>query len=121
MQLRIVGLSASLRNARRGGGNRQLVGDLVNLKTKDELFAYLKEQASIHLGQFVEAGRSQQLPFDELYKNLKKLKGDRGLSNSEVVLAAALWSAAQLGAAVEHQSLCEYFPEHGRGHNLDRL
>jgi multimeric flavodoxin WrbA len=121
MQLKIVGLSASLRNARRGAGNQQLVGELLNLKTKEELFAYLKQQASIHLTQFVESGRSQKLPFDELYKNLKKLKGDRGLSNSEVVLAAALWSAAQLGAAIEHQSLSEYFPEHGRGHNLDRL
>jgi multimeric flavodoxin WrbA len=121
MQLKILGLSASLRNARRGGGNRQLVGDLLGLKTKDELFAYLKQQASIHLTQFVEAGRSQKLPFDELYKNLKKLKGYRGLSNSEIVLAAALWSASQLGAAIDHQSLSEYFPEHGRGQNLDRL
>ena len=121
MQLKIVGLSASLRNARRGGGNHRLVEEILNLKTKDELFAYLKQQASIHLTQFVEAGRSQKLPFDELYKNLKKLKGDRGLSNSEIVLAAALWSAAQLGAGIDHLSLSEYFPEHGRGQNLDEL
>src|SRR5271165_1913452 len=121
MQLKILGLSASLRNARRGAGNHQLVEELRSLKTKDELFAYLKQQASVHLTQFVEAGRSQQLPFDELYKNLKKLKGDRGLSNSEVVLAAALWSASQLGADIDHLSLSEYFPEHGRGKNLDQL
>jgi multimeric flavodoxin WrbA len=120
-KLKIVGLSASLRNARRGGGNHQLVEDLQRLATKEELVAYLKQQASIHLGQFVEAGRKQQLPFDELYKNLKKLKGDRGLSNSEIALAAALWSAFKLGAEIEHLSLSEFFPEQGKTKNLDSL
>ncbi|MCI0642117.1 MAG: NAD(P)H-dependent oxidoreductase [Gemmataceae bacterium] len=121
MRLKVVGLSASLRNARRGGGNHQLVAELLAQPSKDELVNYLKQQASIHLSQFVEAGRSQMLPFDELYKNLKKLKGDRGLSNSEIVLAAALWSAAQLGADIEHHSLSEFFPENGKAKDLDKL
>jgi multimeric flavodoxin WrbA len=121
MQLKIVGLSASLRNARRGGGNKSLIAELSALPTKEALFAYLKDQASIHLANFVEAGRQQKLPFDALYKNLKKLKGDRGLSNSEIALAAALWSAQQLGCSVEHVALSEHFPEHGRWENLDVL
>jgi multimeric flavodoxin WrbA len=121
MQVKIVGLSASLRNARRGGGNRSLVAELSALPTREALFTYLKDQASIHLTNFVEAGRSQKLPFDVLYKNLKKLKGDRGLSNSEIALAAALWSARQLGCDVEHIALSEHFPEHGRLENADAL
>jgi multimeric flavodoxin WrbA len=121
MDLKIVGLSASLRNARRGGGNKALVAELSALPTKEALFAYLKDQASIHLANFVEAGRKEKLSFDVLYKNLKKLKGDRGLSNSEIALAAALWSAQQLGCTVEHLALSEHFPEHGRWENIDAL
>src|SRR4051794_29088742 len=96
MRARIVGLSASLRNARRGSGNRRLVDELLALGTRDELNAYLKQQASIHLENFAEAGRKEHLAFDELYKNLKKQSGERGLSNSEIALAAALWAANQL-------------------------
>jgi multimeric flavodoxin WrbA len=121
MSVKILGLSASLRNARRGGGNDQLIGELLALKTKDELVEYLKGQAKIHLANFVDAGRKEGLAFDELYKNLKKLKGDKGLSNSEIALAAALWSAKDLGAEIEHLSLSEYFPEHGRVENVDTL
>ena len=60
---------------------------LENGVTKDELVEYLKNQAKIHLAQFVDAGRKEGLAFDELYKNLKKLKGDKGLSNSEIALS----------------------------------
>lgn len=121
MRARIVGLSASLRNARRGAGNHQLVDELIALNSKDELNAYLKKQASIHLENFVEAGRKEHLPFDELYKNLKKQSGDRGLSNSETALAAALWAAHQLGCDIEHLSLAEYFPENGKLQRIDEL
>ncbi|HEX3147111.1 MAG TPA: NAD(P)H-dependent oxidoreductase [Gemmataceae bacterium] len=121
MNVKILGLSASLRNARRGGGNHDLIAELMALNTKDELFDYLKNQAKIHLANFVDSGRKEGLAFDELYKNLKKLKGDKGLSNSEIALAAALWSAKELGAEIEHLSLSEYFPEHGRVENVDEL
>jgi multimeric flavodoxin WrbA len=121
MQLKIVGLSASLRNARRGAGNRQLVEELRALATRDALVGYLKEQAAQHLSNFQEAGRKEHVAFDTLYKNLKKLKGDRGLSNSEVALAAALWAAHDLGCEIEHLALSEHFTENGREHDLDRL
>jgi multimeric flavodoxin WrbA len=114
MQFKILGLSGSLRNARRGGGNARLVQDLVELPGKPELMTYLKGQAAMHLANFKDAGRTAQLPFDELYKNLKKLKGDRGMSNSEIALAAALWAAHKLGAEIEHLSLAEYFDENGQ-------
>jgi multimeric flavodoxin WrbA len=121
MKLKILGLSASLRNARRGAGNQSLISELQALPSKEALVSYLKSQASIHLQQFVEAGRNQNLPFDVLYKNLKKLKGDRGLSNSEIALAAALWAAHNLGCAIDHLALSEHFPENGKIENLGPL
>ncbi len=82
MKFRILGLSASLRNARRGKGNARMLEELQAIDSKPELVEYLKQQANIHLENFKEAGRNDKLPFDELYANLKKLKGDRGMSNS---------------------------------------
>src|SRR3712207_3396799 len=104
MSVKIRGLSASSRNARWGGGNEQLVDELLKLNTKDELVEYLKAQAKIHLANFVDAGRKESVAFDELYKNLKKLKGDKGISNSEIALAAALWSTKGLEAEIAHMS-----------------
>jgi multimeric flavodoxin WrbA len=121
MKFRILGLSASLRNARRGKGNARMLEELQAIETKPELMEYLKQQANIHLENFKEAGRNDKLPFDELYANLKKLKGDRGMSNSEIALASALWSAKSLGAEIDHLSLAEHFPDTGKRHHLDDL
>jgi multimeric flavodoxin WrbA len=90
-------------------------------KTDAELSEFLKQEAAQHLANFVEAGRKDKLPFDVLYKNLKAQRGDRGLSNSEIALAAALWSAARLGAQIDHISLAEYFPEASEPRGLDEL
>mgnify|MGYP001223010606 FL=1 len=108
---KILGISASLRNARKGSGNKILIDELKAINDEESLKEYLKNQAQIHLQQFVDAGRKEHLPFDEIYTNLKKNKGNVGLSNSEVALSAALWSANQLGSEIEHISLGEYFLE----------
>src|SRR4051812_31874681 len=108
---RILGLAASLRNARRGLGNVNLIESLQKIDTQTDLFAFLKQEASLHLENFQNAGRQAQSPFDELYKNLKKQKGDKGLSNSEIALAAALWSAHKIGCEIDHLSLSEHFTE----------
>ena len=121
MATKILGISASLRNARRNKGNNLLVEDLIDIKSKSELIAYLKEHASIHLNHFVELGRKENKPFDELYKKVRSLKGIKGLSNSEVALASALWAARQIGADIECVSLSEYFSEHGAGTHIDEL
>jgi len=118
---KIVGISASLRNARRGRGNESLVQELNSLSTEDELFEYLHEQASFHLENFVESGRKEQVPFDQLYRNLKRLRGDKGLSNSEIALSSALWSAKNTGVEIEHLSLSEYFLETKERKNIEDL
>ncbi len=118
---RIIGVSASLRNARRGLGNKTLIDDIVQLADENVLNEYLAQEAAVHLKNFEDAGRKETRPFDEMYKELKRLKGDRGLSNSEIALSAALWSAHRLGAEIDHLSLSEYFSEGNRVKNLDDL
>jgi multimeric flavodoxin WrbA len=121
MGYKILGISASLRNARRGRGNEKLIEDLSTISSEEALVEYLETQAKIHLENFVEAGRKEGVPFDQMYTNLKKLKGERGLSNSEVMLSAALWSAKEIGAEIDHTSLSEYFMETSKRKNIDEF
>ncbi len=118
---RILGISASLRNARRKTGNSDLINELCAISSQEELFQYLEQEASFHLENFKQAGRTENLPFNELYKNLRKQKGNKGLSNSEVALASALWSAYQVGAEIDHLSLSEYFTTTKKQKNIDEL
>ena len=103
--MKILGISASLRNARRGIGNVSLIDEITAISTEEGLNEFLTQEAEFHLKNFIEAGREELLPFDKMYTNLKKLKGNKGLSNSEVALTAALWSAKMLGAEIDHLSL----------------
>jgi multimeric flavodoxin WrbA len=52
---------------------------------------------------------------------MRKNTGNKGLSNSEVALAAALWSASRFDVDVEHLSLSEYFPASGVLRNEEKL
>lgn len=110
MKPKILGVAASLRNARWGAGNERLIADLRACQDEASLKRYLSDQAKLHLQNFVDAGQAAGLPFDEIYRNLRRLDGRRGLSNSEVALAAALWSAEKAHSDIKHISLAEYFP-----------
>lgn len=121
MSYKILGISGSLRNARRGRGNKALIEELNALTSSAELDAYLEKQANFHLENFIDAGRKEKLPFDQMYRNLKKQRGDKGLSNSEIALSAALWSAKELGAEIDHVSLSEYFLENSARKNIDEF
>lgn len=118
---KILGLSATLRNARAGRGAQQMIEEIAELGSREAFDRYVGEQAAIHLEQFVDAGRAEGKPFDELYKNLRKMGGTRGLSNSEVCLAAALWGARDKGASVDIVSLADHFPADGSVKALDEL
>ncbi|HEY8964368.1 MAG TPA: NAD(P)H-dependent oxidoreductase, partial [Alphaproteobacteria bacterium] len=117
----VLGIAASLRNARFGAGNHALVEDLKHLKDKDALHAYLEQQAKIRTEDFVSAGSKDGKPFNEIYNDLQKMKGDRGLSNSEASLAAGLWGAIQEGATVDHVGLTPFFPPFKEPRNTDEL
>ena len=117
----ILGVSASLRNARFGRGSASLLTEIKGLTSRETLVDYLEEQSSIITEQFFEAGRRDGLPFDELYTRFKKSGGDRGLSNSESAVVAALWGAIQRGCDIDHVSLSRYFSSTGETKNLEEL
>ncbi|EJW11318.1 Iron-sulfur flavoprotein [Rhodovulum sp. PH10] len=118
---KLLGIAASLRNARWGAGNRLLVEALTALPDRPALDTFLATQSELHLENFVQAGRRDGKGFVEIYRNLKKSKGETGLSNSEVALAAALWAAHRAGAEVAHLSLAEHFGAGGGVRDRDAL
>lgn len=119
--MRILGASCSLRNARYGQGTEKLVGEIQAIADEKALVAYLEAQTKIRLNDFIEAGRGEGLEFDEIYQRLRRSRNDRGLSNSEAALVAALWGAKQYGAEVQHVGLGAYFPMTGEAESLEQL
>jgi multimeric flavodoxin WrbA len=117
----VLGVSASLRNARFGRGSLGLCKDVRSLGSLEELRAYLTRQVRIRVEDFLEAGRREGLPFSEVYRNLRRLTDERGLSNSEAALAAGLWGAHLAGAEISHCGLAAHFPASGRRKDLDGL
>jgi len=89
----ILGVSASLRNKRFSYKNK-LVEDLQKINSLDELHIFVKNQIKVTFSE-MEKLNKKELSFEEKYKELKKYKGDRGLSNSETALVYALWQASQ--------------------------
>lgn len=118
---KLLGIAASLRNARWGAGNQELVDSLKGIASDEQLFAFLGSESELHLENFIEAGRKEGKSFLDIYDNLKKNKGNKGLSNSEVALASALWSALRYDVDIEHTSLSEYFLASGAVRNEDKL
>jgi multimeric flavodoxin WrbA len=117
----VLGLAASLRNARSNKGSADLLDELRNIDSIVDFDKYVTDQAQIHLEQFVLAGRAANKPFDELYRELQRLGGRRGLSNSEVCLAAGLWSAKSKGAEIDHVSLSDHFDAAGQVRDIETL
>ncbi|MEM9543289.1 MAG: NAD(P)H-dependent oxidoreductase [Cyanobacteria bacterium P01_E01_bin.42] len=118
---KLLGIAASLRNARWGLGNQELIDSLKNCADEAQLLDFLAAQSDLHLENFFKAGRDRGKSFIEIYENLKRNKGNRGLSNSEVALAAGLWSALQYDVDIQHLSLSEYFLPSGKNTKVDEL
>lgn len=119
--VKVLGVSGSLRNARYGKGSETLVEEINALADEKQLSTFLAEQTKIRLDDFIAAGRDRGLPFDEIYRHLRRVRTDRGLSNSEAALVAGLWGARQAGAEIAHCGLGPYFPMNGDPENLDGL
>ncbi|MDP6473529.1 MAG: NAD(P)H-dependent oxidoreductase [Alphaproteobacteria bacterium] len=117
----ILGLSASLRAARSKAGAKNLAAEITALPSRERLDDFLGEQAKIHLDQFVEAGRKDGLPFDQIYRRLQKTEGLRGLSNSEITLAAALWGVCDQAGDINHIALSNHFRADGTVADLEAL
>ena len=117
----ILGLTASLRNARSRAGSRRLADELAGIHSEPELDAYLCDQANICLDQYMSAGRAAGKPFDELYRDLRRMGGLNGLSNSEVCLVAAMWEVREGGCDIAHIPLPDHFPADGSEVAIDEL
>jgi multimeric flavodoxin WrbA len=118
---RILGIAASLRNARSQSGVGLLLNEIGKISDRRQLLDFLADQARVHLEQFVASGRADSVPFDTLYRRLRKIGGLRGLSNSEVCLVAALWAARNEGAEIDAITLIDHFPADGSTQNIDLL
>ncbi|HCU5991984.1 TPA: flavodoxin family protein [Legionella pneumophila] len=118
---KILGVSASLRNARFGAGSELLLDEIKDIQSKEELYVYLNKQSKIRAEDFLEAGKEKGLRFDEIYIELRKLKSDRGLSNSEAALVVALWGAIQEDAEIDHLPLANHFLPTGKIRNPEQL
>ena len=93
--MKLLGISASLRNSRRGKGSDNLIEEINRIHSREHLIEYLSAQSQVCLSNFIESGRKDKKSFDKIFSNLRRLAGDNGLSNSEVLLAAGLWAAKQ--------------------------
>ena len=89
----VLGVSASLRNKRFSYKN-ELVEELKNIRNLTELNKFVKDQIKITFSD-IENLNDKRLSFDEKYKELRKHKGNRGLSNSETSLVYGLWNSLQ--------------------------
>lgn len=117
----VLGFSASLRHARSLEGSKELVEDLANLKDEKALQNYLLDKGCLHLEQYFQAGRERGVAHDVLYKELRRLNGKHGLSNSEVCVAAGLWGAFQEGAEIEYIPLGDFFLPDGTQRCMEDL
>lgn len=117
----ILALSASLRNARWGMGVENLIESIRKIESEADLYGFVQQEAQIHFQQFLDAGRAKGIPFDELYKNLRKMTGRKGLCNSEIGMVVALWAANQVGCEIDYLPLANLFGSSGVPNDLNLL
>ncbi len=109
--MKLIGISASLRNLRRGSGSVKLIEELCSIDSREHLIEYIKNQANLSISAHIRCGEDSNLSLGETYSNQKGYDGGVGLSNSEILLAAALWKARSCGVDIEHICLSEVMGE----------
>ena len=115
--MKVLLLSASLRSARGGQSLNSLAKELSQLDSKEELTNFLKEQAKYHKENFPT---SLEGDFYKQYKDYRKSTNrNKGLSNSEVGLAAAAWKLIKQGNTVTIFSLSEAQSAHSAQKKLE--
>jgi multimeric flavodoxin WrbA len=103
----ILGISTSLRNKRFSYKN-SLVEEIKNNSSLTELSSFINNQIKISFKDYEQL--DQKLNFDEKYRDFKKHKGNRGLSNSETALVYALWQASKVkDTQIDYLSLSNIF------------
>jgi hypothetical protein len=118
--LKILGLSASLRNKRFGRDADDLLYGLITLKDLPAVASYLGDQSRVQPVDLLD-GAHDEADFEASYRRLRAAGRNQGLSNSESVTAVALWGAMGAGAEVSYRSLADHFPALGAPRLLDTL
>jgi multimeric flavodoxin WrbA len=120
MSKKLLGITASPRSCIDKKLNSVLIEDLKKIQTKRTLFDYLRLSSETHS----EAGFEKTIPPDTNLGILLKIRNKmlrKGMSNSEVALAAALWEAYQRNVDINYLSLKDYFLPSNKIKNPDRL
>lgn len=104
---KILGISASLRNARLGLGKEKLVSEIHNIKTELDLIKFINDQIKIKVSESSD-------PLDVRASM-------QGLSNSEAAVAVSLWACLNEGSDIDYISLADYFPPNGKIRNQKEL
>lgn len=121
MAAKLLGLAGSLRNVIRGNLGDRLVDDLRRIDDKDTLLEYLKINSRLPVESYFEPIEPIPHSLLGIYELLRKRRAEKGMSNSEVALAAALWSAQKMGVEVEYLSLRDYFSPSDAKKNVRKL
>lgn len=115
---KLLDSSSSLRNARWGLVNQSLIASIKGISTANDLFEFLTHQSELLLENCLKFGQTENQSFLKIYRTLKENKGNKGLSNSVVALAAFLWAEHQDKVNIEHLSISKYFWASGQTRNL---
>ncbi len=104
--MKILGISASLRN-RRFAYKNELIEQIKSIQNLNRIKSFVEEQVKITFDEIENLNKD--LSFEEKYKQLKKHKGNRGLSNSEASLVYALWQSYRNDVDIDYLSLSNIF------------
>jgi multimeric flavodoxin WrbA len=122
MKIKIIGLAGSLRNIIQKNRAKLLKEDLKSIADLNTLFEYLKSASTISKNtRFHFSDTSIQANKFKLLHHFKTEKTIKGMSNSEVALATALWAAWQKQVNFEYVSLHDYFQASKKRKDIDKL
>ena len=115
---KLLDSSSSLQNARWGLVNQSLISSIKGISTANNLFEFFTHQSKLLLENYLKLCQTEHQSFLQNYRTLKENKGNKGLSNSVVALAAFLWAEHQDKVNIEHLSIFKYFWASGQTRNL---
>ncbi|HEY4215972.1 MAG TPA: NAD(P)H-dependent oxidoreductase [Gemmatimonadaceae bacterium] len=117
----VLGIAASLRNARFGRESEALCDDIRQLENAASVTEYIASKTRLSPDTVAEHVARDDMSFDAAYAILRRERLGQGLSNSEAALVAALWGAHDAGAEIAHCALAPFFPANGVSRRLDEL
>jgi multimeric flavodoxin WrbA len=111
---KVLGIAGSLRNVISRALSSVLVEDLKRIDNEQVLIEYLRINSELP----EKSNLITNIPLSDellgLYHQMMRKKLRKGMSNSEIALAAGLWAAQTRGADIDYVSLLDHFPPSGK-------